>query len=259
MRTFKRMIFCVTTGRSGTGYLARLMAHSPGVTSRHEPDPSFVTCMSEAIRSRDAARRFWLEKKLPAIESVQAEVYCETSHLFCKGFVEALLQLGVTPNLVILRRNPRQVARSLTALGTVPCTEAGRKWLLSPDDPGVLMVRGWKQFTPYQLCYWYTLEIERRAQLYGRLVSESGGRVVEVTLDELQAFRGVIRLFKGLEVHLPRFRGWRNLWRTIGAVVNDKRSDKEDLVIAESEAIVQEAAVLESLTIEGIHNQTAPG
>jgi hypothetical protein len=163
----KTLVFTVTTGRSGTAYLASLLARLPSTTALHEPDPSFTSVMRDVQTRPEVAREFWCEKKLPFIAEQDARVYVETSHLFCKGFFEQLLALGVRPALIFLRREPCDVARSLYRLGTIPGrTEKGRAFLLEPDDPHTLFVSDWESLTDYQLCFWYCLEIERRQKLY---------------------------------------------------------------------------------------------
>ena len=61
----------------------------------------------------------------------------------------------------------------------------GLKYLLHPDDPGVLPLRGWHGLSDYQLCFWYALEIERRQEAYAARLVQAGGRSEDVTAEEL--------------------------------------------------------------------------
>lgn len=228
----KRLIFTVTTGRSGTDYLARLMDCVPGVASVHEPRPHFVWAMRDAQTDPDVARRFWIEQKLPAIEAIPEPVYCETSHLVSKGFLEPLLDFGYRPDLILLRRPHREVALSLYRLATIPGrTPKGLKWYLCPEDPGVLALPGWEELHDYQLCYWYCLEIERRRMHYEALVRGLGGRVVSITLAELSTFRGFMRL-RG-ELGLPRAlvgpTHWIRYFRRAHVRANTQSKSKREL------------------------------
>ena len=63
----KRFIFTVTSGRSGTKYLARIIGLFGDTLSLHEPEPSYVMCMREVQSDPNLAVRFLLEKKIPAI------------------------------------------------------------------------------------------------------------------------------------------------------------------------------------------------
>jgi len=175
----KRMIFTVTPGRSGTGYLAWLLKDQPGIHCEHEGQPNFVEVMNKVQTSSQIATDFWVNRKLPFIESTSG-IYVETSHVFCKGFLEPLLNLGIVPDLVLLRRDCKAVAASLLRLNTIPGkTEKGRKFLLPPEDLNM---------TDEELCYAYCLEIERRMIVYGEKVIELGGRVVETSLDDVNEF-----------------------------------------------------------------------
>jgi hypothetical protein len=196
-----RLLFTVTTGRSGTDYLARLLGCVPGVASHHEPRPHFVWAMRAAQSDPTIAETFWRELKLPAIAQCQRPVYAETSHLVCKGFIEPLLAAGIVPDLILLRRDHREVATSLYRLGTIPGrTSKGLKWYLSPADAGVLALNGWQELHDYQLCYWYCLEIERRRQLYAERLRPLGGRIADISLAELTTLRGFMRMRRDLEL-----------------------------------------------------------
>jgi hypothetical protein len=187
----KRPVFTVTAGRSGTKYLQKLFALLPDTTSLHEPSPNFVHAMRHGQTNPDATVAFVRDHKLPFIAAQTAARYVETSHLFCKGFAESFIRLGVVPDIIVLRRPPREIARSLLRLNSVPArTGLGLRYLLQPNDPGVLPLPGWTQMSNYQLCFWYALEVERRQLRYARIFGELGRRVVEVRLADLLTFDG---------------------------------------------------------------------
>jgi len=171
----KKLVFTVSTGRSGTRYLSFLLSHLPNTESVHEPEPSFATVMREVQEQPEKASAFWREQKLPAIADVEAPIYVETSHLFCKGFFEPLLELGVRPALIFLRRNHRDVALSLYRLQTIPGRdEKALSYYLSPKDSSTYAPNTWASFHDYQLCYWYALEIERRERIYRKISCDYG-------------------------------------------------------------------------------------
>ncbi len=201
----KRLVFTLSTGRSGTGLLARCLDELPGVAGRHEPEPHFAEVMRPALREPSLASEFWLQRKLPAIEASPEAIYVETSHLFAKGFAEPLLALGLVPDLIVLRRPPREVALSLLALGTVPArTPKGRRFLLAPDDPGVLALPAWERRSDYQLCFWYCLEMARREQQLSELFRARGAQVSQLSLAELAEGPGLRRLINELDLPRPR-------------------------------------------------------
>ena len=205
----KRLIFTVTTGRSGTGYLAEMLSFIPDVYSCHEPEPKFSNVMRSVQKDKTVAVKFWMNRKLPQIASEEAPIYIETSHLFCKGFIEPLLDIDIIPDLIILTRPDRDVAKSMLRLGTIPGrTEKGLKYYLSPEDPGVLPLPNWQSLHDYQLCYWYCLEIKRRSIYYEHIMHKRNAHITKVSLNEIASFRGFNRMLKELSLPRPGAFSW---------------------------------------------------
>jgi hypothetical protein len=185
----KNLVFSVTAGRTGTLFAQGLLQLLPDTTSLHEPEPAFHRYLRRIQYNPDFSREFLLSYKLPAIVNYPTRSYCELSHVFCKGYFEPLLELGITPNLLVLRRRPRAIALSLLERNTVPeRTYYGLQFLLSPSYPGVLPLAGWRKMTDYQLLFWYAIEIERRQEAYTSLVQQNGGIACCVTAQELNEF-----------------------------------------------------------------------
>ena len=230
----KRLIFTVTTGRSGTAYLAAVLGYAKGVYSVHEPSPEFVDVLRSVQENPGLASKFLLEEKLPAILRTPGNIYIETSHLACKGFLEPLLELGIVPDLIIHRRPPRDVALSMFKMGTIPGrSDKGLLFYLSPANPGVLEISNWDRLHDYQLCYWYCLEIERRARIYKELFNKKGARISETTLLDLKTFPGLTRCFSDLDLKL-KFPGWLTrirFLRNSGVKVNESKETKKDVTL----------------------------
>lgn len=206
----KRVIFTVTTGRSGTHYLARILSYLPGTSVYHEEREHCYEHHLRATQDNPAiALSFMNEEKLPFIERSECSVFIECSHLFCKGFFDSLLQLGVVPDLILLRRDNRAIAKSLFQLNTIPGrTNMGLKFYLAPFDRDVRQLPDWAKYSDYQLCYWYCLEIERRRILYASVVRENGARVSDVSLDEINTISGYRKLMKDLQLSSPNAINW---------------------------------------------------
>ena len=185
-----RLIFTVTTGRSGTAYLASVFGYAEEVCALHEPAPEFSEVLREAQGDPMLAKTFLLERKLPAIARTTSRIYVETSHLACKGFSGPLLAIGIVP-------------------------DCGQK------------------LTDYQLCFWYCLEIERRAQHYKRLFSQCGGNCVETTLTGLKSFKGLAACFAGLglKVKKPEWLTGLRFSRSSRVKVNESRETKKPVRI----------------------------
>ena len=142
----------VTSGRSGTKLLALLLRDALRLAAEHEPAPRVNFVMRSFVEAPSAAGAWLVTEKLPAMLDASREgFYAETSHLFCKGLIEPMIQLGVNPKLIILTRPAREVASSLFQMNVVPeRTENGRLVLLGPRDPGVLLLPDWPSFSDYQ-------------------------------------------------------------------------------------------------------------
>jgi hypothetical protein len=258
----KALVFTVTAGRSGTTYLARLLALLPRTTSLHEPAPNFAYFLRQAQRAPELARRFWLEYKLPHIAALPTPRYVEASHLFGKGFLDPLLDLGVLPGVVMLRRHPRLVAMSWLTRGVIPGRgKRGLKLHLHPGDPGVLAFPDWCAASDYQLCFWYALEMERRQRAYADLLTGAGGAVVDVTPDELHEparFLDIAETLGLLDAGVerePLLRGHRE----VSSVVHKPNPRPPVVAIPEQEAAVWSAVAAQAPWLYGaIEQRYAP-
>lgn len=201
----KRVIFTLSPGRCGTGYLARVLDTVPGVIGMHEPRPNFAEKMRTVQTDPSAAYQFWLERKLPSIICLDGDTYAETSHLFAKGFCKPLLDIGIVPDLIALTRPKREVALSMWRRTHIPGrNKQGNKYHVIPTDPGVLVpYPHWEQATDYQLCYWYTVEMEARIKALSQYARRRGVRVFETTMGEIVTRDGFMRLLDALDLPEP--------------------------------------------------------
>ncbi|MBI4694446.1 MAG: glycosyltransferase family 25 protein [Gammaproteobacteria bacterium] len=183
----KSLTFCLTTARSGTAFLASLLALADDADALHEPAPDFHHALAD-VRSRpEAALEFVRDRKLPKILACPHRHYVETSHLFAEGFYEAFVALGIPFQLIVLNREPRRVAESNWRVEAIPGrTKDGLGFLLDPRQDGVMKLPRWERMSDYQLCYWYSLEMERRKARYAAERVQAGGVVVETSLEELK-------------------------------------------------------------------------
>ena len=200
----KQLILTVTAGRTGTAFLHNLFRLFPNVDSFHEEEPSYLHVMRRVQTQPDEAARFLKKFKFPVIAACKSRTFAETSHLFCKGFLEPMINLGVYPDLVLLRRNPRRIALSLHERNTIPGrTSTGTDYLVCPSDPGTLPLSLWEGMTDYQLCFWYALEIERRQHRYGDYMQQLGRKVCDVTANELHNPSRFLEMAETLSLDIP--------------------------------------------------------
>lgn len=228
----KRLIFTVATGRCGTAYLAELLKFIPRADVFHEPEPEFADVMRSAQEDPGVAASFIREKKLPAIAALPAPVYIETSHLFCKGFLEPLHAAGLYPDIISLSRAPRDVALSMLTMGTIPGrSDKGLRFYLSPADPGVLPVASPDSLSDYQVCYWYCLEIARRTDEIEQFCAGRGLRFCRTTLPEITTRAGFLRLLAEMDLPRPTLFGWLQYARYGRNRVNESRETKKNVAI----------------------------
>jgi len=197
-----RIIFCLTTGRSGTMYLSHVLNSIPGIEARHEPPPNFHTYQTLPF---DEKCKWIEEEKIPEIERItwQGDVYIETSNLFNQGWVEPLLHLGIPFDVIWLKRATEDVAISFWRKTVIPGrTHLG--WHMRPDhESNVLRAREWAHWTDYTCCLWLTMEKEARNEKYAPMIAAAGGQVVETSTGEIVSETGFMKLIAELNLPLP--------------------------------------------------------
>ncbi len=218
----KRLVFTVSNGRSGTGYLAGLLSNLNSLIALHEPEPNFVLSLRRATSDLKTALSFLVKEKLPFIASLNTSIYCETSHLFNKAFIFPMLDLELPFELILLKRDRRKTAKSMFELNTIPGRDkVALLYYLKPDDKTVfLKLENWERLTDYQLCYWHALETEKRMEVFSAFAPS-----YLFDLEEITTFDGALRLLKALSI--PVSEGEVSLLREkVGKKVNQKSSKK---------------------------------
>jgi len=243
----KRLIFTVTSGRSGTHFLTRLLHYLPNIDVYHEePTHAYHTVLRATQTDPDVAYRFITEKKLPFIEQCKQPIFAETSHLICKGFLETFLDLELIPDVILLRRDRRKIATSLFRLNTIPGrNEKALQFYLMPEDPNVVTDCNWQQWSDYQLCYWYVMEIERRQEVYGKRIKSLGGRVHACNLEDLTVAQKYRDLIRDLELKGPGPLNWLKYYRSKQKKAGDFSAVKNERQLPDD--IKGEESVIERL------------
>lgn len=137
-------IFSINTGRCGSDYLKTIFDHVERCEAFHEPKPiGNGRAMRLFSRGHVEPMRRLARKKAVIIATVTQDdrLYVETNHCFIKGFGWFLPQhirqdrIGV----IVLRRNPDKVAKSLLRIGCSPLTDFGRRWITVPEKKNPLV------------------------------------------------------------------------------------------------------------------------
>lgn len=250
----KKLIFTVTNGRSGSLMLARLFDAIDGVMGLHEPHPSFHLLMRWVQGRPQLARKYWYYEKLPAIDRCDTPVYVETSHLMCKGFLDALLEIELQPSLIFLTRDLRKTAVSMYRLNDIPGrTNRALKWYLAPQDPTYAYIHSdaLENLTDYQLCYWHALETAARISHYQTVAANKGLPNVLVDVEDLNSFDSFEAICNKLGISLNS-NSQSRLHQEIGSRVNERISEKRLLDYSDDELTRQEQEVSELITVSDV-------
>jgi hypothetical protein len=246
----KFLIFSINPGRCGSGYLTTLLNYHPEVLSLHEPKPDFAEVMRPGQNNPLLLQKFMLEEKLPWIERQPQKFYVETSHLFGKGFFEALDEISEHYGLIIMTRPPRETAKSLLRIGCVPSrSESGIKYLLSPTDQVHLKISRWEHFSDYQLCYWYAMEMLARSRHYSDLATQKGNPVFKTSIVELRKYSHWRKMLSHLGLPNPTLLGKIKYLRRHRRVINKKQNHSLTKELPETSEIYDdwESEVAESV------------
>jgi hypothetical protein len=228
----EKLIFTITSGRSGSKHLTKILGTLRGVDAQHEPEPNFLQEMQAAQADFMIAKKFLEEKKLPQLSSRKTEILAEISHLWCKGLLQSWLlrdDLPV-PDVVVLDRNLRSVALSILRLETTPeRTHGGREWYIGPSAASaILKVKEWENWNNYQFCYWYAMEVEARKATLGNWIKSRGGRVCRIDITDLRKWKGIQRLIGELELPKPGLKKIYTLMWLLRKKSNTQGSEKMD-------------------------------
>ncbi len=148
-----KYIFCISTGRSGSDYLAKLFRHASACCSLHEPEPiGNGQPMRQYLQGKVETMHALARRKVLAINEAKGEnqIYVETNHCFIKGYgwyMPSLLpenRIGV----IILNRDKAKIAHSYMRIGFSPLTQAGRDWVMTPSMRNPLVPPPMRLFSP---------------------------------------------------------------------------------------------------------------
>lgn len=241
----QKLVFTITNGRSGSARLTALFQMVESVAATHEPEPRFDTLMHEAHLDPALAGRFLRYVKLPAIARLEKPVYVETSHMFGKGYFDAMLELGLPFSLVLLHRDPRRVALSMLRLDTIPGrTHWGKRFYLDPSEALFVKLPSPSRLTDYQLCYWHVRETMARQETYGAMARAAGLAVAEADTDALNGSGAFDALLAALSI-VPTADDLTRIEAARTARVNEKRHDAPAMPAYSGDIEAEEAAILE--------------
>lgn len=142
----RHLVFCISPGRAGSGYLRHVLNVAEGIISYHEPEPKMNGVILEKVIIKGQRRETLHERsalKLRAIrealEGTPPDVaYAETSHMFVKTFADVILEeIGnvAKVSIIFLRRPTKDTVWSQLRLGWFSEGHSGKDlWYYNPND-----------------------------------------------------------------------------------------------------------------------------
>lgn len=111
-----KSVFILSTGRTGTKFLAKFFDNHPDVTAFHEPKPSRIIRMWSVARlegcvSRRSISRVLYAKRKKLMSQVNSPIYVE-SNPYLLGAVDCLGETFDKPIIVNIVRDPRSYIKS---------------------------------------------------------------------------------------------------------------------------------------------------
>jgi hypothetical protein len=194
----KQIFLTLSAGRSGTQKLSKLLSQIPNTYAEHEGTPGFETVRIPNLKTPSVGAAF-VKDKLAYWNSLPQNNIAHTGHIAGLGFYDHILDQGIVPNIIILRRPMREVALSMYKLNWIPgLVKLIDPWYCSPAEEGVLEYPDWKTAHPYQLCYWWCLDSEQRIQHYKYVFEAYGSKIHETTLAgilDIRCFNNMLTRF----------------------------------------------------------------
>lgn len=133
-----RAIFSINPGRSGSQYLAKILAAGRNCIAFHEQNPSgFGQTLADYHQGDERGMQDVARAKHDFIARLSKKnlIYAETNHCFIKGFGWPLMK-KMDPRsvaIIVLRRDPDKIVNSMIKVRSLPLSSTGRYYNLTPD------------------------------------------------------------------------------------------------------------------------------
>lgn len=207
----QRLIFSANPGRSGSEYLAELLGASPRADGGHEREPTMTGPWLRRILYEDPRASY--EPRRVKTDIIRSELdgmlpgraYVDTSHMFVKTFADVVFDDFPHDliSVVVLRRDPLEVARSYFALDF--CGIRSRPWIDwigVPTAPFAAFRAEPEEISDqFDLIFGALVDFEMRTDAL-RAVTPAV-RWVDARLEEITTVEGAGELFRALSLGPP--------------------------------------------------------
>lgn len=213
----RHFIFTITTGRSGTHFLAELFAANLDNAQVHDeqlaysdwgvnsPDMSHMTTFNQIGNSSHVCE-FW-QQKFARLKALDVRYFAEMSHMLAKaGLVENLGQLegAGTVHLIYLKRDIANTVISF--LNRYDFLNKGNMWLWYLDTDYSNVIVSPEPFLNHGqigCALWYVIEMRVRAEYYRILLADRANIIFhEAEMEAVTRMDGAARLLADLGADL---------------------------------------------------------
>jgi hypothetical protein len=214
----RHFIFTITTGRSGTNFLADLLALNLGHAQVHHeqlayrdwgvnsPDMSHLTTFNQ-IGNSSHVHAFW-QQKFARLKALDVRYFAEMSHMLAKaGLVENLGQIegAGTVHLIYLKRDIANTVISF--INRYDFLNKGNMWLWYLDTDYSNVIVSPEPFLNHGqigCALWYVIEMRVRAEYYRILLADRPNIIFhEVEMEAVTRTDGAAKLLAALGLDLP--------------------------------------------------------
>lgn len=157
----------LTPGRSGSTFFQHVFSHIPNSIaeeSYYACTGNVNQCFSSIYGKSIEEKQLFIKSKIEYIENLNCDYYVDTVCLTCQdNNLELFIDNGYVPNVITLRRDPRDVAMSWYQLEW--STISSPMSSVNPSDKEAIKIT-LENPHDYQYCLWYAFEIERLCRQY---------------------------------------------------------------------------------------------
>ena len=206
-----RLVFCATSGRSGSEFLAGLLGSGPMVDAGHERAPQMTGPFARRVAYEPLAQSY--EDRLAKVDAVRVAlgrlpanwIYADISHMFVKTYADVILDnfQHERISIVVLRRDPVAVAKSMFELDYFGLgNNFWKDWMIPPTARhSAFRLDRVEISDQFDLIFGYLVSIENRtAELRER---SPGANWIDVRLENLVNPDGASDLFRRLGTEAP--------------------------------------------------------
>lgn len=232
-----RLIFSISSGRSGSSYLAKLLGTASNAKAYHEAhpdmagrrvarypanDPSAVDRIAyAAVYLLKLVKSSAIRKSLRTLPD--GHVYIETNHMFISSFYDVVMRQFDDVEVIHLHRYLPKVLKSFIDLDLFGNSPHTAMWTTPPDSPSaaIAIPKPVAEMDQVEKCIAFLVDIEARAMRFRRQYPAT--KVVGARLERLNRWTEVEQLFGALRL-VPT----DETRAAVGQVENEKTQRKQE-------------------------------